>query len=324
MKAKITFNANTSYALREQKTWEDDYEFPFTCNPNIGCLYQCKYCYLQQTFFSRQAKFGEEVMVKSGIVRALDKDLKKYSNLPQYLKRVQLGNATEIFHPTVLSSTKHELGMDIISGVLKTFQAQWKAGNKWMVHIVTKSHLIMRYVDVLKEMRDQIQVEITIVDPDDKVSRKIEPYAPAVKKRLQVIESLAKEGIFVRVMAMPYLRDEKEALEFRKQVVDLGARGFKHKGLNYFDPAAMLKGQVVKAGRRDDIIFESALLNSGEHFDGKPILVNMPQQNVNEVGKSIDGWKRLRGVGLDLKSVTMPILNSGYSEINDIDWTYLK
>jgi DNA repair photolyase len=322
----IIINKNTSYALRAQKMWEDNYEFPFTCNPTIGCFFKCKYCYLQQTFFSRQAKFGIEVKVKTGIVRALEKDLKKYSNLPQHLKRVQLGNATEIFHPSVLSRTKKEVGVDLISGILTTFNSHWNAGNKWMVHIVTKSHLIMRYVEILKRMKQQIQVEMTIVSPDESLSRLVEPYAPSVGKRLKVIESLAKEGIFVRVMAMPWMHGEKEALEFRKRVVDLGARGFKHKGLNYFDISEMLKGNADKVKKRKDIVFDSVLLNSGEHFiNGQQVIVKMPQQKDKEIGKKRpDGWKRLTKGVMDLRETTMPILNSGYLDINNVDWAYLK
>ncbi len=315
---KITFTKNTSSALTEQNMKENDpYEFPFTCNPYSGCFFACKYCYVQEKPFRWQAKFGEEVKVKSQIVERLDKDLKKYSGIPQYLKRVQVGNATECFLPTVLKRSKEELGTDIMRGMLETFERHWKKGNKWMAHIVTKSHLILRYKDILERMKHMVQVELTMVCPDEATTRIVEVYSPTFQKRLNVIKELADEGIFVRVMAMPWLLGKDEALQFRKSVLKIGARGFKHKGLNYFDRDELLKGNTVEIKKRKDIIFHELLLNSGEMDDnGRIIKVRIPKH-----GKTY--WKRLGTMKFDYEERQMPVLKSGYAELNDVDWGYL-
>ena len=54
--------------------------FPFTLNPNIGCLFRCLYCYTQIFPFNNHAKFGEEVKVKIRLPEVLDKELDKYRN----------------------------------------------------------------------------------------------------------------------------------------------------------------------------------------------------------------------------------------------------
>jgi DNA repair photolyase len=44
---RIIMHERRGNALTKQKM-NDDYEFPFTLNPNIGCLFACNYCFLQQ------------------------------------------------------------------------------------------------------------------------------------------------------------------------------------------------------------------------------------------------------------------------------------
>jgi DNA repair photolyase len=40
----ITLHERRDDALRKQNMLKDSYEFPFTLNPNIGCLFACSYC----------------------------------------------------------------------------------------------------------------------------------------------------------------------------------------------------------------------------------------------------------------------------------------
>ena len=68
-------------ALTKQNM-KDSYEFPFALNPTIGCLFGCKYCYLQQYPFNQWATFGEEVKVKTRLPETLDLELQKYRDLP--------------------------------------------------------------------------------------------------------------------------------------------------------------------------------------------------------------------------------------------------
>ena len=302
---KIIFHEKPGFALTKQRM-NGDYSFPFSLNPTIGCLFGCRYCYLQQFPFNRWTEFGKEVKVKTWMPEKLDRELVKYQELPQHLKRVQVGPACECFLPLVLNKTKRELGRDIMAEILDTFERHWHKGNRWMLHLVTKSHLVVQYLEILSRMNQMVQVEMTLICLDEDMRRQYERHAPSIGKRLRVIQKLAQAGVFVRIMAMPLVCDEEEALELRRVAFDHGAKAFKHKGLNYFDKEDLLNGVVEKKKRRKDVIDMNLLVESGEAVDGQTRKVLMP----------IRRWK-----GFEVRE--MPILRSGYSALNEIDWGHL-
>ncbi len=310
MKPVIHIQTKPGKALTPQKNIGIN-DFPFTLNVVIGCLYGCCYCYLQEFPFNLHTDFGKEIKVKAWIPEQLDKDLNKYQDLPQYLKRVQVNQATEGYLPQAVSKVRSELGRDLMKEVLEVFRKQWKAGNKWMVHLVTKSHLILQHRDLIANMKDQVQVEITLTTLDEDRARILEGSAPSVSKRLHTIRELAESGIFVRVMCMPFIGSEDEARELRDTCMTVGAKAFKHKGMNYWDEDEILNGNLIKSGNRRDVIYQHLYVKSGEPklcFDGniKQLTVSMPDNK----------WKNY-----SLQSMT--IVDSGYNECNDIDWKYI-
>ena len=302
---KVLFHERIGSALRKQRM-TDVYEFPFTLNPTIGCLFACKYCYVQQFPFNRWAVFGEEVKVKPWMPARLDRELDRLRGLPQHLKRVQVGNAAECYSPEVMARVRRELGRDLMGEILDVFRRHWNVGNQWAVHIITKSHLVGRHVEILSAMRDQVQVEVTLVCLDEGTRREYERYAPSVRRRLEVIQRLAEAGVFVRVMAMPLLCGREEALELRRVAFECGARGFKVKGLNYFEEEEVRRGEAVRRKRKEDVVETELLVNSGELLDGRSLIVPMPTKD----------WR-----GYEPRE--MPVLRSGYSEMSGIDWGYL-
>ena len=310
MKEKQIVMHNVNGTALTKQNMKDNYEFPFTLNPTIGCLFGCKYCYLQQYPFNKMATFGQEVKVKTRLPEKLDLELQKYRALPQHLKRVQVGPACECFHPEVLIRTSRELGRDIMREILETFERHWSEGNHWMVHLITKSHMVTRYLDVLARMRHMVQVEMTLVCLSESTRRQYERHAPSVDKRITAIRHLSSAGIFVRIMAMPLLCRRGEALDLQQVTFNHGARGFKHKGLNYFDLEDVLQGAPERKRSRQDSIDTNLLIESGEPLNGEIVTVDMPV---------CEGKKRW----IRFEPREMPILRSGYSQLNDIDWGYL-
>ena len=275
----------------------------------MGCLFGCRYCYLQGFPFNRHTKFGEEVKVKVWLPKKLDRELnKKYRDLPQYLKRVQVNSATEGYLPQVINKMQEEYGRDLMREILDVFKKQKEAGIFWVVHLLTKSNAILNHLDLLSSMRDQIQVEMTITTLDEDRRKILEGKAPSVAKRLEVIRKLSDAGIFVRVMAMPFIGDRDAAMNLRDENFKYGAKAFKHKAVNYWDENALLCGHLVRTKGRKDFTYEDLLLKSGEPYQpkGEPKTVSMPNKKWN-------AWE-IR---------PMVIENHGYGDINQIDWTYL-
>jgi len=283
-------------------------DFPFTLNVNVGCLFKCGYCYLQTPPFSFQTKFGEEIRIKTDIAAKLDQELFKNSQLPSFLKRVQINEATEGYLPQVINAARDHLGRDIMLEVLETFRRHWNMGNRWVLHIVTKSHLILKHIDVLEEMRDQVQVELTITTLDETVARKVEGVAPSVEKRLEVIDRLTERGVFVRIMCMPFLGDKEEAATIKETLLQRGAKAFKQKGLNYYDREKLLNGEVVRVKGRKDEKFHDLIFRSGEVLideEGVPAMTTLPLPD--------KAWKVFTNREIAVR-------DSGYALINQHDW----
>ncbi len=97
----------------------------------------------------------------------------------------------------------------------------------------------------------------------------------------------------------------------REVCFDLGAKSFKHKSMNYWDEDELLQGKLVKVKGRKDFAYEDLLVKSGE-----PILNNGRSQLIDTImpTKKWDNWVQ--------KSITVE--NSGYAEMNDIDWGYVR
>jgi len=297
-----------SYALKRQEKI-DQHNLPFTLNTSMGCLFECQYCYLQKFPFSKHAIFGEEVKIKIWIAEKLDKELEKYRNRPSHLKRVQVNVSSEGYLPQAINYMKKEYDRDIMKEVLTVFRKHWDAGNRWMVHLLTKSHLVGGHLDLIADMKDQVQLELTITTIDEHKARLLETLAPSVKKRLDVIESFAKKEVFVRVMCMPLIGDRAEAERIKQTCFDIGARGFKHKGVNYFDENDLLKGTITSKGSRKDEVFSDIIVKSGEPFleNGKQKtgIFSIPDKK----------WK----VYTDCDRIYE---DNGYADINNYDWGY--
>ena len=179
MQKKVIYHNKPGPSLRPQKNI-NQYNLPFTLNPCIGCLFGCSYCYVQWSSF-RHTVFGNEIKVKTWLPQRLDRDLRKYGGLPQHLKRVQINSNCESYVPHVMIKTKQDLGKDIMRQVLEVFQRQWDRGNHWMLHLFTKSHLVLKHLDIIKAMKDQVQLELTITTLDENRRRIVEGCAPSVK-----------------------------------------------------------------------------------------------------------------------------------------------
>ncbi|MBT6469822.1 MAG: hypothetical protein HOK52_01010 [Candidatus Marinimicrobia bacterium] len=310
MAKNVIIHKNVGKALTPQKKI-DQHNLPFTCNSAMGCLFECEYCYLQNFPFNLHADFGNEVKIKTWIPGELDKELEKQKGLPPHLKRVQVNTASEGYLPWAIKEVKKQLNRDIMKEVLEVFQKHWNNGNRWMVHLLTKSHLVKNHLELIAEMKEQVQLELTITTLDETKARLLEKLAPSVKKRLDVIDTFSKKDVFVRVMCMPLIGDEKEARKIKKSCLNNGAKAFKHKGVNYWDEQALLNGNVVSKGGKKDLVYKNILLKSGEDYlvDGNTQsgAYKMPDKK----------WQTYA-----MKDMTF--VDFGYTDMNSFYWGYVK
>lgn len=75
------------------------------------------------------------------------------------------------------------------------------------VAIVTKSALVMRDIDILKEMaaKNLVRVGLSVTTLDRKLARTMEPRAATPPRRLEAIQALNEAGIRTAIMVAPII-----------------------------------------------------------------------------------------------------------------------
>lgn len=340
-KTQVTLNDKSSYGLRPQSKL-GQYDFPFTLNPIVGCFMGCKYCFSPGVAYQyKTQQEGRELFFTNAIVQLdkaehLDRELSRYSILPEHIKRVQVNEISEYYQPQVINYLQSNNQPDLMANILEVFKRHFDNGNCFMVHFLTKSPLILNHLDILKDMKEQVQVEISFATHDDKISRSLEFYTPDVSKRLEVVEKLSDAGIFVRVMAMPFYGNKKDLLKLKRETFKRGAKAFKNKGLNYFKDwdelrqdmtfDEFLKADLSTGKGRVDEKDESLIIQSGEYAlneNGNQRYKTVLVPRMDENYKAIEQWSAVSFMDERFERRRMKVIDCGYKACNKLDWGYI-
>jgi len=89
------------------------------------------------------------------------------------------------------------------------------------VHVLTKSDLVVRDVDLLGRIsRVGAAVSFTITTTDDELSKRVEPLSPPTSARFRALETLGEAGIETRIALMPTLPFIEDSWENVAAIVD--------------------------------------------------------------------------------------------------------
>jgi len=173
-----------------------DLPFDRSINPYRGCEHGCIYCYARPSHaflnLSPGLDFETKLIARPGIAGVLAAELRR----PGYkVAPIAIGTNTDPYQPV---EREHRLLRDLLA-VLGDFNHP--------VWITTRGTLIERDIDLLAPMaaRGLAAVSISVTTLDDGLARKMEPRAPAPRRRLQIIQRLATAGIPVRIQISPLI-----------------------------------------------------------------------------------------------------------------------
>jgi len=189
----------------------------YSANPYQGCEHGCVYCYARNSHqywgYGAGLDFERTILVKKKAPQLLEEKLKSKSWQPEPI--IFSGN-TDCYQPI---ERKLEITRQCLEVMLK-----WKHPTG----IITKNSLILRDLDILKEMAalNIISVNISITSLSEETRRLLEPRTATIKQRLKAVEILSANNIPVRVMMAPIIPslNSHEILPLVKKVADLGAR----------------------------------------------------------------------------------------------------
>jgi DNA repair photolyase len=177
--------AKTIVAAVKQDSW---FGLKYNMNLYRGCQHGCIYC------DSRSSCYGienfEEIQYKENALELLEKELKG--------KRVK---------GTIGTGSMHDPYMPIEKELQLTRRAlEIIKRHQFPVHVLTKSILVLRDIDLLKEIsKVYAAISITITTADDKLASIIEPYAPKPSERFAAIKELSDHGLYTGILLMPIL-----------------------------------------------------------------------------------------------------------------------
>jgi len=165
----------------------------FGCNYNMniykGCCHGCIYCDSRSECYG--VEIFDEVRAKENALALIERELKSKRKKGV----VGTGAMSDPYNPFEKEHLLTRGALELIN----------KHG--FGVAIATKSDLVLRDIDILKEIsrHSPVLVKITITTADDELCRKIEPHAALSSQRFEVIKSLSQAGINTCVLLMPVL-----------------------------------------------------------------------------------------------------------------------
>lgn len=190
--------------LTKQKFRDDWFWNRYTINPYRGCQFACNYCdaitekYLVHEDYK---DFSRIIYVKKNAPMVLGKEVKKVK--PDV---VAMSGVTDPYQP---AEKKYELTRKILE-ILAEY--------RFPVHIITKSDLVLRDIDLLQKIAEQTwcTVSLTIITFNQSLLSHLEPFAPSSERRLESIKKLNEAGIQAGVdftPIVPYLLDSSDNIE---------------------------------------------------------------------------------------------------------------
>jgi DNA repair photolyase len=192
--------------------------FRWSINPYRGCEFGCKYCYARYTheFMEMEVTaFEDRIYAKSAAAHLLRQELRRVAREDG----IAIGTATDPYQPA-------ERRYENTRSILEVFARE--RGRH--LGIITKSDLIVRDIDLLREVAraNFLGITITITTIDAKLARLLEPRAPRPDLRLKAVSQLSEAGLHVGVNpnpVMPLITDSERQLDrLAKAARDAGAQ----------------------------------------------------------------------------------------------------
>ena len=150
----------------------------YTIDPYQNCEFGCLYC---------DSSFDKTIYIKSNAVEVVEKELKQYKK-----GTVIIGSVHDPYQ-------KAEENYKITRGLLEKIKT-----HGFSCHVLTKSDLVLRDIDILSEIRDS-RVTISITSLEESIFNVFEKDVPPPGIRLQTIEKLSSNGIAAGLAIIPVL-----------------------------------------------------------------------------------------------------------------------
>ena len=161
----------------------------YQIDPYVGCEHSCHYCYVLN---QAETDWSEEVLIHKDITGQLTRELENVS--PQ---TIYLGYYTDPYQPCEAEYRQTRQVLELLSE--KCFS----------VSILTKSDLIIRDMDILREM-DHASVSVSVAFNDNRIRQQFEANTIDTEDRIRALRKLREAGVKTSALicpVIPYITD---------------------------------------------------------------------------------------------------------------------
>lgn len=220
--------------LRKHKRIDSWFVSCYGMNFYRGCTHNCIYCDGRSEKYQVEGEFGEEVEVKTNAIEILRRELDpRRKRVPLKKCFMMVGGGVGDSYQSV--EKKYQLTRQALE-LMSEFNLP--------AHILTKSTLIERDIDILQQINEQTRaiVNFSFSSVDDEISAIFEPGVPPPNRRLETIVKFKQAGIACGLFLMPvipFISDTADQIEkvFQKA---------KEIGVDYI----IFSGMTMKDGRQ--------------------------------------------------------------------------
>jgi DNA repair photolyase len=208
---------------------DDWFGLYYTMNLYRGCQHQCIYCDTRSETYQIE-NFDHDILIKANAIEVLRRELAG----KRVIATIGTGSMNDPYMPLETEKRLTRRALETIA----------EAG--FPVHVITKSDLVLRDLDLLEMICEKTYatVTFTITTAEDVLSRTLEPGAPTSSKRFAALRTLGVRGIPAGIALMPILPFIEDNEENIRQIVDLAAGN----GAKYILPAF---GMTLRDRQRD-------------------------------------------------------------------------
>ncbi len=206
-----------------------------------GCTHNCIYCDGRAEGYYVDGEFGEDVTVKVNAIGILSRELDpKRKRTPFKRSFIMIGGGVGDSYQPI--EEKYQFSRKVLE-LMDEYN--------FPVHILTKSTLIKRDIEILKKInkKNKAIVSFSFSSVNDEISAIFEPGVPSPSERLKTLAFFKNEGIACGMFLLPVIPFITDTPELMEETI----RKASEAGLDFI----IFGGMTLKEGKQKDYFFKT-------------------------------------------------------------------
>ncbi|MFC1802717.1 radical SAM protein [Thermoproteota archaeon] len=231
-----------------------------------GCEFACSYCDGMSEYYHID-NYQTHIRIKENAPEILRRELAKFG----YAEKLRISSLLE-FNKGIHSEKRKPI-IGISGGVSDSYQQSEKdhkltrqvlkvlLEHELPVFLLTKSNLVLRDFDLLKEVNERAfcSVCFSIAFDDEEQKLKFEPKSSSIEERFNALKELRKSGILGGVIAMPIIPNISDAINNLRSL----AKRCRDSGAEFI----LFAGMTIKPGRQKKHFLEGIKRNFPDRYE---------------------------------------------------------